>query len=238
MKVTVPSPPDRSTRSCLAYTDKVKEYPYDPRSRRALADAGGRKERTVFGEGRQEFVFSAITAKGVLDGVQLATIAQQYYKQLGLDMKIDIVDFGDLWKRPFVGDFDASVEYLVTAPTPDVTSSYAVMQVLIDGSFVTRVRGLLLKARATTDQTTQARYYHEFEKRIAELQPMYSSIIRKKSWPSTRESELSKDGLSACVDACRESTDQVRQMVRWLAINPDSEFVAPLSLGFFWGRHV
>jgi peptide/nickel transport system substrate-binding protein len=157
-----------------AYTRDVRPYPYDPGRARALLDEAGWRPGPdgVRAKDGRRLLVTLTTSRGVLDGEQLATVIQQFLRAVGAEARIQLVEFGHLWTGWFKGEFQASVEYLVTAPDPDLSA-----QLGCDGPLNRyfycnpRADALFARGRAATDLQARAAAYAEAQRELAEHPP-------------------------------------------------------------------
>lgn len=152
----------------------IEPYPYDPqRAREILADEGWEENADGFLErDGEEFSIELSTSDGVLDGPQLAEVLKQQLEEVGIKATIDMVEFAQLWTGVFAGEIDASVEYLVAPPSPDVFNDLS-----CDGgrnrfSYCNEdADELLRQARATTDVEEQKELYGQFQELLNDDPP-------------------------------------------------------------------
>lgn len=157
-----------------AYTDEVTRYPYDvERAKRLLADAGWKPGSDgILRKDGQRFTLTLTTSKAVLDGEQLATVLDQQLKQVGIDTKIQLVEFGELWVGWFAGKFQADVEYLVTPPDPDLFNAIGCKGSQNRFFYCNqRVDDLIAQARAKATPAERAPIYKEIQRLVADDPP-------------------------------------------------------------------
>lgn len=152
----------------------LEPYPYDPeRAREILADEGWEENADGLLERDGEVLaIELTTSDGVLDGPQLAEVMKQQLEEIGVRATINMVEFAQLWTGVFAGEIDASVEYLVSPPSPDVYNDLA-----CDGGrnrfFYCNEAAdeLLRQARATTDVEEQQELYGQFQELLHDNPP-------------------------------------------------------------------
>ncbi len=155
-----------------AYTKDVRQYPYDVGRAKALLDEAGWRHgpEGVRQKGGKKLAVTLTTSKGVLDGEQLATVIQQYLQAVGVEAKINLVEFAHLWTGLFKGEFQASVEYLITPPDPDLFGALSCNAPLNRFSYCNpKVDVLLTQGRATPDLKARAAVYAQAQKELAEV---------------------------------------------------------------------
>jgi peptide/nickel transport system substrate-binding protein len=157
-----------------AYSREVRQYPYDVARAKTLLDEAGWRPGPdgVRQKDGQRLTITLTTSRGVLDGEQLATVVQQYLQAVGVESKINVVEFGQLWTGWFKGEFQADVEYLITPPDPDLYGALSCQAPLNRFFYCNpKVDQLLAQGRATADLKARAVVYHEAQKELAENPP-------------------------------------------------------------------
>jgi len=102
-----------------------------------------------------------------------AAVAQQAWKNIGADVKINTMEFNASLERLQKGDYDTIVEWFITAPDPDLLAYYGTGGTSNFWKYSNpQVDTLLDQARSEIDQTKRGALYKEFLKLIAEDQPM------------------------------------------------------------------
>jgi peptide/nickel transport system substrate-binding protein len=158
-----------------AYTDDVTRYPYDPDTAiEILAEEGWEDTDgdSILDKDGAPLTVELSTSEGVVNGPQLAEVLQQYLADVGVESTVNLVEFRQLWVGLFEGEFESSVEYLVSPPTPDLINDL--------GCEAGRNRyfycnpdadELLVQARSTTDQAARAELYAEYQQLLANEPP-------------------------------------------------------------------
>ncbi len=110
-----------------AFNAALPKIPYDPaKAKSLLADAGWKSGADgILAKDGQRFQFS-ITADKNPTRERIATILQQQYKQLGMDVSLDVIDFATfLTKRLDPRAYDTAVFWAATSPDGDQAQYYA-----------------------------------------------------------------------------------------------------------------
>lgn len=159
------------------YNPNLKPYPYDPGKAKAMLaevgfrpGAGGILEK----EGRP-LSFELMVDKGNPTREQIALVAQQQWKALGADVRLNVVEWSVYIRRgnQRPGDYDARTSWRITSPDPDKTPEYTsggtVNHYMYSNPEVDR---LMAEARATFDPTTRPKIYHKIQEIIYEDVPV------------------------------------------------------------------
>lgn len=157
------------------YTSNVPTYPYDPGKAKALLAQAGWKPGPggVLAKDGKRFSFKMVVDKRNPTRVQIATIAQQYFKRLGMDVNLQTLEWGDLIKnywRPH--KYEAMTFYQIYAPDPDLFG-YFHSRYTDKGRNLSRyanpkVDKLLADGRNVTDQKKRQEIYFEIQRILAE----------------------------------------------------------------------
>ncbi len=114
--------------------------------------------------------------KGNTSREAVAQIAQQAYKAVGADVQITVMEFNASLERFRVdrkNDYDAIVEYYITAPDPDIFAFYSTGGTQNQWNYSSPVADdLLTKARTELDATKRGNLYKQFLGVVAEDQPI------------------------------------------------------------------
>lgn len=111
-----------------AYTDSVRRYPYDPARAKALLDEAGWRDANGDGLREKEGVplaFTLLTQAGFAIRENIAQAVQRQLRDIGVDMKIQLVDgtaISSLW---FEGKFDAMLHWWHMPSDPEITLFFA-----------------------------------------------------------------------------------------------------------------
>lgn len=158
-----------------AYTDEVKKLSYDPKAAAAQLDAAGWKAGSdgIRAKDGQKFSFELLVDKGNTTRESVAQIAQQAWKAIGIDAKINVMEFNAAVAKFIVGDFDSIVNWYITPPDPDVFAWYSTGGTSNQWNYSNpQVDDLLTKARSELDQTKSGALYKQFLGIIAEDEPI------------------------------------------------------------------
>lgn len=156
------------------FNAEVEPYPYDPDKAMELLTADGwvKNADGVFEKDGQPLSIELTTSTGVLDGPQLAEILAQQLQEVGIQATIDTVEFAHLWTGVFNGEIDASVEYLVAPPSPDLYNDLSCDAGRNRFFYCNQdADALLLEARATTDLDQQRDLYGQYQEMLNENPP-------------------------------------------------------------------
>jgi len=158
-----------------AYTDEVKKLSYDPKAAAAQLDAAGWKAGSdgIRAKDGQKFSFELLVDKGNTTRESVAQIAQQAWKAIGIDAKINVMEFNAAVAKFIAGDFDSIVNWYITPPDPDVFAWYSTGGTSNQWHYSNpQVDDLLTKARSELDQTKSGALYKQFLGIIAEDEPI------------------------------------------------------------------
>lgn len=158
-----------------AYTDDVKKLPYDPKAAAAQLDSIGWKAGSdgIRVKDGTKFSFELLVDKGNTTRESVAQIAQQAWKAVGIDAKINVMEFNTAVEKFIKGDFDSIINWYITPPDPDVFAWYSTGGTSNQWRYSNpQVDDLLTKARSELDQTKAGALYKQFLGIIAEDQPI------------------------------------------------------------------
>jgi peptide/nickel transport system substrate-binding protein len=158
-----------------AHTDDVQKWPYNPEMAKQQLDAAGWKVGAggIREKDGQKLAFELIVDRGNTTRESTAAVAQQAWKNIGADVKINTMEFNASLERLQKGDYDTIVEWFITAPDPDLLAYYGTGGTSNFWKYSNpQVDTLLDQARSEIDQTKRGALYKEFLKLIAEDQPM------------------------------------------------------------------
>jgi len=111
-----------------AYTDSVRKYPYDTTAARALLDEAGWRDSDgdkVRDRDGAPLRFTLITQAGFAIRENIAQAVQRQLRDVGVDVKIQLVDgtaISSLW---FEGKFDAMLHWWHMPSDPEITLFFA-----------------------------------------------------------------------------------------------------------------
>ncbi len=158
-----------------AHTDDVQKWPYNPEMAKQQLDAAGWKVGAggIREKDGQKLAFELIVDRGNTTRESTAAVAQQAWKNIGADVKINTMEFNASLERLQKGDYDTIVEWFITAPDLDLLAYYGTGGTSNFWKYSNpQVDTLLDQARSEIDQTKRGALYKEFLKLIAEDQPM------------------------------------------------------------------
>jgi peptide/nickel transport system substrate-binding protein len=161
-----------------AYTDDVTKYAFDPARARALLDEAGWH---AAGSGvRQKdgasLAFALITQAGFAVRESVAQVLQRQFREVGVDMKVQLVDGTSISGLWFEGNFDAMLHWWQMPADPELTLFFAADRVpphgrninYFDDAEVTR---LAYAADRTVEISERRRLLGLAQQRIAALVP-------------------------------------------------------------------
>lgn len=161
------------------YDQMIAPLPYDPEAALALlAEAGWcRGPRGWLEKDGHRFQFTIITNSGNDTRKGILAIAQDAWKQIGIDVRTDILEWSVfVQERVNKHDFDALVLGWSMGVDPDLFQIWHSSQTkpfhLNFGGFANETADeLILRIRETYDHDQQVRYCHDLHAIIAEEQP-------------------------------------------------------------------
>jgi peptide/nickel transport system substrate-binding protein len=131
--------------------------------------------------GRVPFRFTLLVYSGGEDHVQFAQVAQENLRAIGVEMKIERLEWQTLWSRLKSGQFEAAMSGFLPGADPD--SLYAVLhstQIQGGQNYAAwkdaEVDAWLDAARRTLDEEERASLYRRVEERVVDRQP-YSLLF-------------------------------------------------------------
>jgi peptide/nickel transport system substrate-binding protein len=156
-----------------AYVNRdLKPYPHDvARAKTLFAEAGFKPgpDGVLHKDGKR-LAFSLMVDKGNPEREQIALYAQQSWKQLGADVKLDVEEWSVYIKRGNQipsGDYDARTSWRITSADPDKTSEYTTGGVNNHYAYSNpEVDALMAKARATVDEGARVATYRKLQELI------------------------------------------------------------------------
>jgi len=162
------------------YDDKVTKYPYNPDKARELLMQAGYLDRNgdgVVEKDGHDLTISVITNQGNPLREKTAQIIQQRLKQVGIAMKIRIIEW-TVFLKQYVdkGNFDAVILGWTISRDPDLYNVWHSSQAVKGGlNFVgykdPDVDRLLVDGRQTYDEAKRKQCYDRFQEILAEQQP-------------------------------------------------------------------
>ncbi|MCC6927972.1 MAG: peptide ABC transporter substrate-binding protein [Gemmatimonadaceae bacterium] len=111
-----------------AYTDSVRKYPFDVTTAKALLDDAGWKDSNGDGirdNGGKPLAFTLMTQAGFAIRENIAQAVQRQLKDVGVDVKIQLVDGTSISSLWFEGKFDAMLHWWHMPSDPEITLFFA-----------------------------------------------------------------------------------------------------------------
>jgi peptide/nickel transport system substrate-binding protein len=178
-----------------AYTAEVTTYPFDVARAGALLDAAGWRDTNGDGsrdKDGQPLRFTLITQAGFAVRESVAQVLQRQFRDVGVDMAVQLVDGTSISGLWFEGNFDAMLHWWQMPADPELTLFFAADRMPPRGRNINyfedaRVTELSYAADRTVDQAARKRLLVEAQQRIAELLPelpLYS-VTKLDAVPST-----------------------------------------------------
>lgn len=149
-----------------AYDSNLKPFPYDPDKAKALLAEAGWKDNGdgVLQKDGKPFSFN-ITVDNDPVRNQTAVIAQQYYKKLGMDAKLELMDWNSLVSQRYMkADYDAMVVFESYPPDPDLSAAFLSTSSGNRWNYKNpEVDQLLAAGRKTSDKAERQKIYTRFQ---------------------------------------------------------------------------
>jgi len=160
-----------------AYTDAVTKYAFDPARARALLDEAGWRQTnddTIRTRGTQRLAFTLITQAGFVVRESVAQVLQRQFRDVGVDMTIQLHDGTSISQRWFEGNFDAMLHWWQMPADPELTLFFAADRTPPAGRNINFVNDeqltrLVYAADRTVKLDERKRLLAEAQARIAEL---------------------------------------------------------------------
>ena len=111
-----------------AYTDQVMKYPYDTARANALLDDAGWRDTNSDGirdQGGVPLAFTLMTQAGFAIRENIAQAVQRQLRDVGVDVKIQLVDGTSISSLWFEGKFDAMLHWWHMPSDPEITLFFA-----------------------------------------------------------------------------------------------------------------
>ncbi len=162
-----------------AYDPHIHDFDYDPaRAVRLLAEAGWQRNGDgIMEKNGRPFQFTILTNQGNDQRLRTAQIIQWRLKQIGIDVKIRVVEWASFLKN-FVdtGNFEALVLGWTISPDPDLydvwdSSKTGPKELNFVGFKNSEVDRLIAEGRTTFDQGKRRRCYWRIQEILAKEQP-------------------------------------------------------------------
>lgn len=163
-----------------AYNSEIRSYPYDPRKAKELLAEAGWKDTNgdgILEKDGKPFKFVLMTNKGNKTREDLTVILQQQLKEVGIEAEPRIIEWATFISN-YVNkkNFDAIILGWSLGIDPDNYSIFHSSQIADGLNFISyknpQADKLLEKGRTTVDQNQRKQIYGEFQRIIAEDQPL------------------------------------------------------------------
>ena len=161
-----------------AYEPQVATYPFNPAKARALLDqagwiAGADGTRRKDGAALR---FELITQSGFAIRENVAQAIQQQFRDVGVDMRVRLVDGTSISGLWFNGDFDAMLHWWQQGADPEITLFFAADRAPPAGRNINYFRDdslttLLYASDRTADVDARMALLRVAQRRVAELVP-------------------------------------------------------------------
>jgi peptide/nickel transport system substrate-binding protein len=158
----------------------TRSLQYDPQAAAALLDHAGWRLDPETGLRRRKgvpFRFSLLIFSGGEDHAQFSQVAQESLRRLGIDMRIESLDWPSLWARLQKGDFEAALSGTVPAGDPDdvVYGMLHSSQIRAGRNYAAfhdpEIDSWLEEGRRAIEPRARAACYRRIANRVEELQP-------------------------------------------------------------------
>ena len=159
------------------YDPNVKKYPHDPEQAKALLKEAGWTPGAgnILHKDGKPFKFTLLVDKGNPVREQLAVVAQDYWRRIGLDVQIETGEFAKILKmvRDPNPTYDAFVMWYIHPPDPDLIEYYSCGAGIMNMyQYCNPEADKLMEAgRSTFDQAKRAEIYKKFQEIVAEDAP-------------------------------------------------------------------
>lgn len=157
-----------------AYTNDINPYEYDPEKAKELLDEAGWKEGSdgIREKDGTRLTIRYFTSKTPLSDV-LIPIAKENYKEIGIELEAEQMDFNALLSRVEKGDHDlASFSTpMLTDPYNGVVDFHSEKPDAISGYKNEKVNQLIDESISTNDIRKRTEAYHELYKELSDDPP-------------------------------------------------------------------
>lgn len=156
----------------------LKPYPFSvARAKELLAEAGFKPGPDgVLQKDGKRLAFELMVDKGNPEREQIALYAQQSWKQLGADVKLDVEEWSVFIKkgnRIPSGEYDARTGWRITSPDPDKTAEYTTGGINNHFAYSNpEVDALMAKARSTVDEGARQATFRKLQELIQRDVPL------------------------------------------------------------------
>lgn len=159
-----------------AYTDEVGSTNYDPEKAKQLLEEAGwtEGENGIREKDGKKLVVYYFTSAGGL-GDTFIPIAKENYKEIGIDLQVEQMDFNALLSRVEKGDHDLASfsTTMLTDPYNGIDSFHTkTTDSIIKGYGNEKIDSLIDATIATNDQDERAKAFHELYKALDEDPPV------------------------------------------------------------------
>jgi ABC-type transport system substrate-binding protein len=169
------------------YNHTIKPVPYDPAGAlKLLEQAGWRRNQNGWLEKNgKRFEFTLITNSGNDSRKSILAIAQDAWKQIGIDVRTDLLEWSVfIEERVDKADFDAVILGWVMSVDPDLfqiwhSSQTNHYQLNFVGFKNQQADDLIVKIRQEYNHDRRVRYCHQLHEIIAREQPYTFLFVRK-----------------------------------------------------------
>lgn len=168
-----------------AFTDSVTQYPFDPEGAKALLEAAGWRDQN--GDGIREkdgttLSFTLITQAGFVVRENVSQALQRMWRDVGVDMRVQLVDGTSISGLWFEGKFDAMLHWWHMPADPELTLFFAKDRTPPNGRNINFVEddsltALLYASDRTVDREARRTLLVAAQQRIADLAieiPLYN----------------------------------------------------------------
>jgi len=166
--------------------DKYAElYKYDPAQARALlADAGWTDTDAdgVRDKDGEPLHLVLLVPSGGIELEQIAVIMKTQYAVVGIDLEIELLEFGTWLDKAFAGEFDIDVVQYGVGFTPALQEQYHHTQGAFNLQFYSNivVDSLLESGKTATDMERRQLYYNQYQ----EQWMMDPPLMQVAAWPA------------------------------------------------------
>ena len=161
-----------------AYNSAVRVYDYDPAIARALLDSAGWNAGSdgVREKNGTRLSFTLITQSGFAIRENVAQTLQQEFREVGVEVKVQLIDGTSISSLWFNGEFDAMLHWWQQGADPEITLFFAAdrappagrnINYLVDSALTT----LLYRSDRTVRETERIALLKEAQTRVSELAP-------------------------------------------------------------------
>jgi peptide/nickel transport system substrate-binding protein len=165
-------------------SDPPSQAAFDPaRAARLLDEAGWRLDPKtgLRSRGGRPFRFTLLVFAGGEDHVQFAQVAQDALRQIGVEMRVERLDWPALWSRLKSGQFEAALSGFNPIPDPDSLYGFLHSSQIGGGQNYAAYRDAevdrwLDEGRRTLDPGERTAIYRRIEDRIEVAQP-YTTLF-------------------------------------------------------------